>query len=107
LEGYCITLLKFIRKPIPSLGYSVIKHHGFTLLERYCPCPKLLNTLAVPLLGYFKNALGSITYLFKLGGVLHNPTKTYKECITLLGVFNKQHGLNVFHLDYQRGIVHT
>jgi hypothetical protein len=31
--------------------------------------------------------LGSITYLLKLGGVLHNHTKTYKETNTLIKVF--------------------
>ncbi len=107
LAGYCIALLKPIRKPIPSLWYYIIKHHGFTLLEGYCSCPKLFNTNLVPLLRSLENKLGSITCLFKLGRVLHNRTKTYKECITLLGVFNKQYGLNIFHLNYQRGIVHA
>jgi hypothetical protein len=38
---------------------------------------------------YPGNALGSITYLFTLCGVLHNPIKTYKEINTLIGVFYK------------------
>jgi len=51
-----------------------------------------------------KNTLGSITYILKLGKVFHNPTKTYKQSNTLLGVFNKHHELNCFGLDYQKGI---
>jgi hypothetical protein len=97
------------RKPIPSLGYFKIKHHGCmhgsTLLEGYCSWPKLFNTPAIPLSCYSKNTLGPITFLLKLGGVFHSPTKTYKQCNTLLGVFSKHHGLNVFCLNYQRGIV--
>ncbi len=31
---------------------------------------------AIPFLGYIKNPLGSITYLLKLKGVLHNHSKT-------------------------------
>jgi hypothetical protein len=38
-----------IRKPIPSLGYLIIKHHGSTLLEGYCSCSKLQNTPIIPL----------------------------------------------------------
>jgi hypothetical protein len=77
------------------------------LLEGYYSCPKLFNTLAIPLIGYFINTLGSITYLLKLGGVLHNPTKTYKETNTLFEVFSKHHRLNYFGLDYHRGINHA
>jgi hypothetical protein len=40
----------------------------------------------------------------KLGGVFHNPIQTYKQSNTLLGVFNKHHGLNYFGLEYQKGI---
>jgi len=86
--------------------YFVIKHHGFTLLEGYCSCPKLLNIPTLPIIGYAKNTLGSITYILKLEGVLHGPPKTYKKSYTLLGVFNKHHGLNYFGLDYQRGIAY-
>jgi hypothetical protein len=50
------------------------------------------------------NTLGSITYLLKLGGVFHSPTKTYKQSNTLFGVFYKHHGLNFFGLNYQKGI---
>jgi hypothetical protein len=107
MEGYCIALPKPPRKLIPSLGYYVIKHHGSTLLKGYCACTKLFNTLIIPLVGYPKNTLGSITYFLKLGGVLHSPTKTYKESITLFEVFKKHHGLNYFGLKYQRGIVHA
>jgi hypothetical protein len=35
------------------------------------------------------NALGSITYLSTLCGVLYNPTKTYKKINTLIWVFYK------------------
>jgi hypothetical protein len=77
---YCIGLPKLTRKPIPSLGYFVIKHHGSTLLSKgYYSCPKLLITLVVTLTMYPKNTLGSITYLWKLGGVLHSPTKNLKR----------------------------
>jgi len=70
VEGYCVTLPKPPRKPIPSLKYLVIKHHGSTLLKGYCSCSKLHNTLAIPLINYPRNIMGSITYIFKLGGVL-------------------------------------
>jgi hypothetical protein len=104
MEGYCVTLPKPTKKPIPSIKYFVNKHHGFTLLERYCSCPKLFDTPTIPIVGYPKNTLGSITYILKLEDVLHGLPKTYKENNTLLGVFNKHHGLNYFGLDYQRGI---
>jgi hypothetical protein len=77
------------------------------LLEGYCLCPKLLNACAIPLLGYIKNCLGSITYLLKLEGVLHNHTKTYKESNTLFRVICKRHGFTYFGLGYRRGIVHA
>jgi hypothetical protein len=38
------------RKSISSLRYSIIKHHGFTLLEGYCSCSKLHNTHVMPLI---------------------------------------------------------
>jgi hypothetical protein len=77
VEGYFVALPKPTRKPIPSLGYFVIKHQGFTsFLKEYCSCPKLLNTLAIPLARYLRNTLGSITYILKLGRVLHILTKT-------------------------------
>jgi len=76
MEGYYIAVIKPPKKPIPSLGYSIIKHLGLTLLERYCSCSKLHNTLAIPLISYPINTLASITYLFKLGGVMHSHTKT-------------------------------
>ncbi len=50
------------------------KHHGFTLLEGYCSCSKLHNTPTISLIGYIKNTLRSITYIFKLGGLMHSPT---------------------------------
>jgi hypothetical protein len=74
VEGYCVALPKPTRKPIPSLRYLVIKNHGSTLLEGYCSSSKLHNTPAIPLISYPKNTLGSITYLFKLGEVMHNLT---------------------------------
>jgi hypothetical protein len=76
MEGYCIALPKPTRKPIPSLGYFVNKHQGFMFLEGYCSCPKLLNTPTLPLTWYPRNTLGSITYILKLGGILHSPPKT-------------------------------
>jgi hypothetical protein len=78
-------------------------------LEGDYSCLKLLNTHAIPIEGYLRNTLGSITYLLKLGGVFHNLIRTlnlkpYKKINALLGVFSKHHGLNYFGLDYQRGI---
>jgi hypothetical protein len=76
MEGYCVTLPKSTKKPIPSLKYFVIQHQRSTLLlEGYYSCPNLLNTLAIPFVGYPRNTLGSITYLLKLVGALHNHTK--------------------------------
>ncbi len=43
----------------------------------YCSCPKLFNTLVIPLLRYSKNTLGSITYILTRGGVLRNPTRKH------------------------------
>jgi hypothetical protein len=81
MEGYCIALPKPLRKPIPSLGYSVIKHHGSTLLEGYCSCSKLHNTHVIPLTNYPINTLGSITYFFKLGRVMHIPKPRRKTIL--------------------------
>jgi len=65
------------RKPIPSLGYSVIEHQrSMSLLEGYCSCPKLLYTLAIPHVRYPINTLGSTTYILKFGRILLNLTKT-------------------------------
>jgi hypothetical protein len=88
VEGYCIALPKPTNKTIPCLRYprntlgsktyilklvrilhnhikkpmllrySIIKHHRFTLLERYCSCSKLHNTLIIPLIWFPKNTLG-------------------------------------------------
>jgi hypothetical protein len=74
LAKYYIVIPKPTRKPIPSLGYLIIKHHGFTILEGYCSCSKLHNIFAMPFITNPINTLGSITYFFKLGGVMHNPT---------------------------------
>jgi hypothetical protein len=76
VEGYCIVLPKPTRKPIPSLRYSTIKHHGSMLFEGYYSWPKLFNTSTIPFIGYPKNTLGSITYILKLEGVLHSLTRT-------------------------------
>jgi hypothetical protein len=51
-------LYNHIRKPKSSLRYSIIKHHRFTLLEGYCSCSKLHNTLVIPLIWFPKNTLG-------------------------------------------------
>jgi hypothetical protein len=77
------------------------------LLEGYCSCPKRLNEHAIPLARYPRNALGFITYILKLGRVLHSPTKTYKGCNTLSELHYKHHGLNYFGLGYYRGIIHA
>jgi hypothetical protein len=61
-------------KPILALGYSIFKRHRSTPLEGYCSCLKLHNTIAKFFIGYLINTLGSITYIFKLGGVMHSPT---------------------------------
>ncbi len=62
-KTYLLKLAKVLhghtRKPISSLKYSIIKHHGSTLLEGYCSCSKLHNTRALPLICYPKNTLGS------------------------------------------------
>jgi hypothetical protein len=42
-----------------------------SLLEGYYSCPKLFNTLTISFVGYPINTLGSITYILKLGGILH------------------------------------
>jgi hypothetical protein len=73
MEGYCVALPKPIREPIPSLGYP--KHHRSTLFEGYCSWPKLFNTSVIPFVGYPINALGSTTYILKLGRVFLNLIK--------------------------------
>jgi len=100
VEQYCVALPKPIKKPIPSLKYFIIKHQGSTLFERYYSSLKLFNTPAIPLVRYPTNIVGSITYILKLGRVMHSPTKTYKENNTLIAVLKKQYGLNYFGLDY-------
>jgi hypothetical protein len=93
MEGCCIALPKPTRKPIPSLGYFVIKHRGFMLLKGYYSYPELLNTPAIPFIRYPKNTLDSITYLWKHGKILCNPTKTFKETNTLIKYYViKHHG---------------
>jgi len=104
VKRYYINLPKPTRKPIPSLRYSIIKHHGYILLEGYffifkttqytCNTPHRLSRKYIG----FHN--------LKHGGVLHSPTKTYKQNNTLLRVFNKNHGLNYFNINFQRGIVY-
>jgi len=51
MEGYCVPLPKPPRKPIPSLGYSIIRHHGFTILEGYYSCSKNTIHMQYPLYG--------------------------------------------------------
>jgi hypothetical protein len=92
VEGYCITQPKPPRKPIPWLGYSIIKHHGSTLLDGYCSCSKLHNTLAIPLIRYPINTLGSITYIFKLGGVMELKCNT---CMSM-GYLNSPWNIKIF-----------
>jgi hypothetical protein len=45
-------------------------------------------------------------YLLTRGGLLHSPTKIYKQNNILLRVFSKNHGLNYFSLDYHMGIAY-
>jgi hypothetical protein len=85
LEEYWITLPKPKRDALPSLGYT-IKAMGWIILVK-----AIKGVLFMP-----KNiqwtcniTLGSITYLLKLGKVLHSPTKTYKGCNTLNGLHYK------------------
>jgi len=51
----------------------------FKLLERYCSCPKGFTKHAIPSLGYFINALSSITCILTRGRVFYCPIKTNKE----------------------------
>jgi hypothetical protein len=96
MERCSIALTKPTRKLIPSLRYFVIKHHGSTLSKGYCSYPKLLNTHAIPFIGYTKNTLDSITYFWKHGKVLCNLTKTYKETNTLIKYYViKHHGFTL------------
>jgi hypothetical protein len=83
-EGYCIALSKPKRNGIPSLDHKTI-----------------------PLSRYPKNTLGSIKYFLTREGVMHSPTKTYKDFNTLITLHYEHHGLNYFGLNYQRGIVHA
>ncbi len=53
-----VGVLHSTRKPIPSLGCSIIKHHGSTLLEGYRSCSKLHNTPTLPFICYPRNTLG-------------------------------------------------
>jgi len=103
LEEYCIALPKPKRDALPSLSYTIkpwAELFWSRSLEGYYSCPKRLNEHAIPLARYPRNTLGSITYILKLGGILHNPTKTYKGCNTLSELHYKHHGLNYFGLGY-------
>ncbi len=74
---YYITIPKPIRKSIPFCGNMQTpwaQLFWFGLLEGYCSCLKLLNSHALPLLGYPIKPLGSITYILEFKKVLHNPT---------------------------------
>jgi len=61
-KTYLLELVRVLhnhtRKLIPSLGYSIIKHHGSTPLEGYCSCSKLHNAPTLPFICYPRNALG-------------------------------------------------
>jgi hypothetical protein len=83
-KRYCIALRKSRRNAIPSLGHTTI-----------------------PFSKYPKNTFGSITCFFTREGVMHNPTKIYKDFNTLIVLHCKHHGLNYFGLSYQRGITHA
>jgi hypothetical protein len=65
-------------------------------LEGYYSSSKLVNTLAITLVGYPTNIVGSIIYILKRGKVMHGVTKTYKENNTLIPILKRQHGLNYF-----------
>jgi len=54
-------------------------HMGLWYWKDICSWPKLLNTPTMPLSSYLRNTFGFITYILKLGGVLHYHTKTYNE----------------------------
>jgi len=78
LEKYYVTLTKPRRNPIPSLGYTItswVELFWSRLLEGYCSCLEGLIKHVIPLLGYPKNTLGSITYLLTCGKVLRSPMK--------------------------------
>ncbi len=135
LNACAILLLGYIKNPLGSITYILnprgvlhshtktykenntfmkvfCKHHGLNHFGLgYCRSIACAHNYSMHMLlfilGYIINPLGSITYLLKLGGVLHSHTKTYKESNTLVGVICKHHGLNYFGLGYRRGIAHV
>jgi len=69
LEGYFIAIPKPKSKAIPCSGYSITPWAKFfwsNLLKGYCKWLGILNAHAIPLVGYPKNPLDSITYILKL-----------------------------------------
>jgi hypothetical protein len=87
LKRYCIALTKPKRKAIPSLGYTITSWAELfrsKLLKGYYSCLEGLTEHAIPLLGYPKNTLGSITYILTHGRVLCSPMKTNKETNALI-----------------------
>jgi hypothetical protein len=54
-------------------------------MKGYCLCPKLLNTHAIPLTGYPRNTLSSITYLLKLGEYCIALPKPKRDVIPSMG----------------------
>jgi hypothetical protein len=82
LERYCVVLTKPRRNIIPSLGY-IVNTMGWIILVQATKgvllMPKRIQWTCNTLLRYPRNTLGSTTYILKHGGVLHSPTKTYKE----------------------------
>jgi hypothetical protein len=81
------SLTKVLHKPTKPKGETIplprysIKHHGLNhflplFFEGYYSWLEAWNKIVVPLSGYPKNALGSITYFSTLCGISHKPTKT-------------------------------
>jgi hypothetical protein len=73
-------------------------------LEEYCSWPKLFNTPAIPLLGYPKNTLGSITYLLKLGRVLLMVRNIQCTCNNPCKVSQKSFGFYNISFETWKGI---
>jgi hypothetical protein len=85
-EVLCVALTKPKRNLILSLGYTItpwVELFWSKLLEGYYSCTKGFTKHALPLLRYFKNTLGSITYLLTPGRVLCNLIKTNKTNILI------------------------
>jgi hypothetical protein len=75
LERYCLNLKG---KQYPTWGNLQIawaQLFWFGLSEGYCSCPEVFNSHALHLFGYPIKPLGSITYIFEFGKVLHSLSK--------------------------------